>query len=231
MKTMVAALAMLFVLLAGRSADDSSSAMLGASHAATLRTTQRGADTQRPIVRVAGYRLYAAPKRLEKQCRRAQAHVRFPVLCPTLFPHAKDGTVPKTYAQWGDYPKNVISTWLYAGGNYGGEADRVNWSYNNPNFFFHFFVMQGRLSVSDLELAGDRYPQKFVGRRTITGHRGRLYTQVPYHICGCTFSGHVTFIWRQFGAIYAASLHRWAAKPTPAILAMLDALVAHLRRV
>lgn len=66
---------------------------------------------------------------------------------------------------------------------------------NNPNYFFHFFVDEGRLTANELNLTGMSHPQRALGSRTIAGHRGKLYDQVSYSICdGCSFTGHVTFI-------------------------------------
>jgi hypothetical protein len=178
---------------------------------------------------VAGYRLYPAPPRLASQCKAAQRHVSFPVLCPTLLPHARDGTVPSTFAAWADYPKAGIAPWLGVEGHYGVEGDPVYWNDNTPTWFFHFFVYEGKLDARQLNLTGVPYPQTFLGRHTIAGHRGALYDQVSYSICNeCSFTGHVTFIWHEHGVTYAASLHRWSARPDPSVLSILRALIAHL---
>jgi hypothetical protein len=193
-----------------------------------------------------GYWMYAAPPALARQCAKAQAHVRFRLLCPTYLPRSGDGAtsatasqlppgdggiVPKTFAQWADYPKPGISTWAYVGGTYGGgETDPHDWSGNNPNYFFHFFVQQGSLSWEALNLKGVAHPQRFLGVRKLGGHVGKLYDQVSYSACSdCSFTGHVTFAWRHAGTTYAASLHRWTARPTPSVIAVLAFLVAHLR--
>jgi hypothetical protein len=69
-----------------------------------------------------------------------------------------------------------------------------------------------------------------MGDRKIGGHVGELYDQVSYSICSdCSFTGHLTFVWHEAGTTYAASLHRWTARPTPGVLAVLDFLVAYLR--
>jgi hypothetical protein len=193
-----------------------------------------------------GYWMYPAPPALARQCKAAQRHVRFTPLCPSYLPRSGDGAtaatasqlppgdggvVPKTFAQWADYPKPGISTWAYVGGTYGGgETDPQDWSGNNPNYFFHFFVQQGSLSPKALNLAGVRHPQNFLGNRKMGGHVGKLYDQVSYSLCSdCSFTGHVTFVWKQAGTTYAASLHRWTARPTRSVLAVLAFLVAHLR--
>ena len=193
-----------------------------------------------------GYRLYPAPAAMRRQCERAQQHVRFVVLCPTVMPRTGDGAtsatasplpsgdagvVPKTFAEWGDYPKQGISSWLYVGGVYGGgETDPSDWADNNPNFFFHFFVDEGQLSARSLNLVGVSHPQHYLGTRTIAGHHGRLYDQVSYSLCSdCSFTGHVTFIWHVRGITYAASLHRWSVIPDHSVLAVLAALVKGLR--
>jgi hypothetical protein len=199
---------------------------------------------------VAGYRLYPAPTRLAAQCRRAQLHVRFTVLCPTLLPRTCEGTTaatacplprgdagiaPTTFAQWANYPADVVARWLYVGGIYGGgETDPVDWASNNPNYFFHFFIDEGALTNSQLDLIGSGSLQRFLGRRTIAGHPGRLFTQRSYSLCtgGCGFTGHLTFIWQQHGITYAASLHRWSANPLDtSVLAILTALIDHLQPV
>jgi hypothetical protein len=191
----------------------------------------RGIATQAAPVTAGGYRLYPAPTRLANQCRRAQAHVGFRVLCPTLLPRAKDGTRPNTYAQWADFPKDVKAAWLYAGGNYGLEADPQHWEWNNPNLFLHFVVLQGKLTATQLELSGFRPPQTVLGPRMVAGHRGMLYQQAAYRVCGCGFGGHITFVWHQNGATYAASLHRWSPKQSRSVLAVLTALIDHLEPV
>lgn len=197
---------------------------------------------------VAGYRLYPAPKQLAGQCRRAQRHVRFTILCPTVMPRSGDGVTaataaalpadavgiaPTTGVPWPGYPANVTAPWLYVAGIYGqAGTDPQNWSLNNPNYFFHFFVLEGKLSAEQLNLSGTMTHQQFLGRRTIGGHAGRLYSQVSYSLCrgDCGFTGHLTFVWRSHGATYAASLHRWSPDPTdPAVLAILSALIASLK--
>jgi hypothetical protein len=82
-----------------------------------------------------GYGLFPSPARLATQCRRAQRHVRFTVLCPTVMPRSGDGVTaatasplppgdagvePTTFAQWAGYPANVTARSLYVGGIYGG---------------------------------------------------------------------------------------------------------------
>lgn len=180
-------------------------------------------------VTAGGYRLYQAPKTLAKQCSAAQAHVRFTVLCPTLLPHAADGTVPSTFAQWANYPQNTIAPWLLVGGNYGSEGDPADWHANEPIWFFHFFMLEGKLNAKLLNLSGVAHPQRLLGHYTIAGHPGALYDQVSYSICpNCSFTGHVTFVWSQDNVTYAASLHRWSARPDPSTLGVLRALIAHL---
>lgn len=183
-------------------------------------------------VRAGGYRLYPVPKTLARQCAVAQSHVRFPVLCPTLLPHARDGTVPRTFAQWANYPQNTIAPWLLVGGSYGIEGDPTDWNGNEPIWFFHFFLLEGKLNAKLLDLSGVAYPQRLLGRHTIAGHSGELYDQVSYSVCpSCSFTGHVTFVWSQHGVTYAASLHRWSPRPNPSALAILRALIAHLSPV
>lgn len=187
------------------------------------------ADNVPRFVVAGGYRLYPAPPALVRQCSAAREHVRFTVLCPKLMPHARDGTVPRTFAQWANYPQNRIAQWLLVGGSYGTEGDPADWRANEPIWFFHFFVLEGKLDAKLLDLSGVPYPQRLLGRYTIAGHAGKLYDQVSYSICaGCSFTGHVTFVWSQRGVTYAASLHRWSARPSPSVLAVLRALVAHL---
>jgi len=193
-----------------------------------------------------GYWLYPAPSVLDRQCKTAQTHVRFTVLCPTFLPHSGDGAtaataselppgdggvVPKTFAQWAGFPKKGNATWLYVGGTYGGgETDPQDWSANNPNYFFHFFIEEGALDSKALNLSGVQHPQRLLGTRRIGGHTGKVYDQVSYSVCSdCSFTGHVTFVWQQNGTTYAASLHRWSARPSGSALAVLDSLVAHLR--
>jgi hypothetical protein len=204
-----------------------------------------GGQTPKRVL-AGGYWLYPAPPVLARQCRRAQKHVTFTVLCPTFLPRSGDGAtaatasqlppgdagvIAKTFAQWADYPKTGEATWVYVGGSYGGgETDPQDWSGNNPNYFFHFFVEEGRLISKALNLSRVSHPQRFLGTRRIDGHLGKLYDQVSYSVCSdCSFTGHLTFVWQQGGATYAASLHRWSARPSRSVLAVLDSLVAHLQ--
>jgi hypothetical protein len=211
----------------------------------------RAADTSGTVV-VAGYRLYPAPAPLAGQCRRAQKHVRFPVLCPTLMPRTCDavpaaracpelpqgdkGILPSTGAVWANESTGYtgIAPRMWVGGSYGTEGDPYDWTDNNPNYFFHFFVAEGNLSPLALGLRAET-PQRYLGRRRIAGHAGKLFTQVSYLLCqgpGCSYTGHLTFIWHQHGVTYAASLHRWSANPmNRTVLAILAALIAHLKRV
>jgi hypothetical protein len=186
-----------------------------------------------------GYRLDPAPRRLAAQCASAQRHVHFRVLCPGLLPRTGAGATPATAA---DLPRSEVGRvartsvlWKRApesvlvGATYGaGESDPGDWSFNNPNYFLHFFVEEGKVSAQELELVGVRPRQQRLGVRTIAGHRGELYDQVSYATCGCGYGGHVTFIWHGEGSVYAASLHRWSAKPNQSVMAVLAALVAHL---
>jgi hypothetical protein len=218
---------------------------LSAGVALLIAGAAEGAQTPKRLL-AGGYWLYPAPPVLAMQCTAAQKHVNFTVLCPTFLPRSGDGANPatasqlppgdagvvaKTFAQWADYPKAGDAAWLYVGGSYGGgETDPQDWSGNNPNYFFHFFVQEGTLSSKTLNLSGVPHPQRFFGRRTIGGHVGSLYDQVSYSICSdCSFTGHVTFVWQQHGVTYAASLHRWSARPSRSVLAVLDSIVAHLR--
>ena len=156
--------------------------------------------------------------------------------CPEL-PQGDKGIAPETFAVWANESVGYtgIAPWLYVGGSYGTEGDPYDWKDNNPNYFFHFFVDEGDLSPLRLGLrgtGGERPPQRFLGRRTIAGHPGKLYTEVSYLLCnvpGCGYTGHVTFVWHQHGVTYAASLHRWSANPmNRSVLAMLTALITHL---
>jgi hypothetical protein len=168
--------------------------------------------------------------------------VRFRVLCPTLMPRSGAGVTHATAADMPTGDTGIKPTtsvvvvperhrWLFVGGTYGaGETDPQNWSLNNPNYFFHFFVAEGHPSGRELELVGQN-PQKLVGRRHLGGHDGALYAQVSYAICGCGFGGHVTFIWTDDGATYAASLHRWSARPNRSELAILGVLISRLKPV
>lgn len=197
----------------------------GASGGSSLRAADAASTSPSRI------KLFAAPLRMATQCRRAQRHVTFVVLCPTAMPHARDGTQPATFAQWADYPKAVTAKWLYAGGTYGGsETDPQDWSGNSPDVFFHFFVFEGQLTAQLLNLRGVPHPQVFLGRRQLGGHTGNLYKQVSYSLCSeCSFTGHVTFIWKERGVTYAASLHRWSLQPSSQELNLLSDLIEHLR--
>lgn len=182
-------------------------------------------ETEEPIS-VAGYPLYAAPPQMRTKCRRAQARVRFRVLCATRLPRAKDGTRPRTYAEWADSHEGATrADWLYVGAGYSGSTDPEHWEWNDPDLFLHFVVFEGRLTPELIELSGTRYPQKLLGTRTLGGRRGKLYEQVCYAVCGCGLGGHYTFLWRENGTTYAASLHRWLEGPT---LRALAALILHL---
>jgi hypothetical protein len=187
------------------------------------RVVASKSDRRHSSVKIAGYRLYAAPTKLSRSCRQTQSRVTFPVLCPGVLPRARDGTRPRTYLERPD----SSSKWLYVGASYGSPYD-PHWEWNNPDLFLHFVVFEGKVPPNTLELSGTRHPQRLVGTRTLGGHRGKLYKQVPYAICGCGLGGHFTFIWNQNGVTYAASLHRWSPKPT---LRVLDALISQLKRV
>ena len=155
-------------------------------------------------------------------------------------PQGDKGLPPQTGATWADESRGNtgFARTVWVGGSYGTEQDPYNWSANNPNYFFHFFVAEGVFTPLYLGLRGvngGKPPQHFLGRRTIAGHVGKLYSQASYVLCGvpgCGYTGHVTFIWHQHGVTYAASLHRWSADPLdPSVLAILTTLIAHLRHV
>jgi hypothetical protein len=148
-------------------------------------------------------------------------------------PPGDAGTAATTFAQWAGFPTNVVARWLYTGGIYGGgETDPRDWNSNNPNYFFHFFVYEGKLSSGQMSLSGPGTLQRFLGSRVLAGHAGKLWTQVSYSRCkgACGFTGHLTFIWHHHGVAYAVSLHRWSADAlNKSVLAILEALIAHLR--
>lgn len=228
-KSAALAVAVMLGFLVGGASANSPLTRSSAAAPGESATSHWGTDATEPIIRVAGYRLYPAPADMRAKCLRAKPVVRFPVLCPTVLPRAKDGTKPRTYVDWADSHEGATrADWLYAGASYSGSSDPEHWEWNNPDFFLHFFVEQGRLTPRLLDLTGTRYPQKLLGTRTLGGHHGKLYEQVSYAVCGCGFGGHYTFVWRQNGVKYAASLHRWLPKPT---LRVLEALILHLKPV
>jgi hypothetical protein len=152
-------------------------------------------------------------------------------------PPGDAGVAATTFAELDDYPRNWIAPWMFVGGSYGGgETDPNDWTTNNPNYFFHFFLYEGTLSPELLNLSGVKTPLRLLEKRTLAGHTGSLYTQVSFSLCkgtsGCDFTGHLTFIWHAHGITYAASLHRWSANPlNPSVLAVLTSLIAHLKPV
>jgi hypothetical protein len=195
----------------------------------------QAADDSRPAahtrrspkpIRVAGQRLYPAPRRVRKACAAAQAAVQFPVLCPTILPRAADGTYPSVFYRV--EPDGADQTsWLNFSAGYGVPANEIQ--LNTPRFFLHFVLMEGNPPQERLELSGTPYPQRLVGARTLGGRPGRLYVQpASYERCHCGFAGHYTFIWQEGGITYAASLHRWDRKAT---ISVLGALIAYLRPV
>ena len=98
-----------------------------------------------------------------------------------------------------------------------------------PASFLPFAMLGGRYvaeAVSLHGLSGTVPLQRLIGRRTIAGHHGLLYSGLPYQHGGGEFGSHYTFIWPQGRWRYAASLHSW--KPHPASLGVLTALIASL---
>lgn len=159
---------------------------------------------------VAGYELKPLPVAARAECRRTQGAVAFPLLCPRYLPRAADGTVARVSAR---VSGRSGSAWASVSFGYGVGLDPEHWEWNNPDLFLHFVVFAGAIPDAALELRGS-HPQQVVARRTLGGHSGILYGQVSYAECGCGLGGHYTFVWRERGVRYAASLHRWRPQPT-----------------
>jgi hypothetical protein len=99
-----------------------------------------------------------------------------------------------------------------------------------PVRFMHFEMLGGR-GVGDVlrlqSLASTNHPyQHFIGTRTIAGHRGHLYFGLPYNRGGGQYGSHYTFVWKQAGTRYAASLHSWV--PHTATIKLLTDIIGHV---
>lgn len=183
-----------------------------------------------------GIRLWPLTPREHAACSRLAASKPFPVVCPTLLPRPLPAAPPTPI---GVYTFPICRAYGKPSGCplydfallYGAPDERPGHAASNtPPAFLHFELLGGR-DIEDAvgvhTLSGTRRLQRPLGRRTIAGHRGRLYLGLPYDRGGGELGSHYTFVWREGRWGYAASLHSW--KPHTATLTVLAAIVAHLR--
>ena len=169
-------------------------------------------------------------------CIRLAASKPLPVICPTVLPRPLPAA-PATPI--GVHTFHVCQAFGMPSGCplydfavlYGAPDERPGHAASNtPLAFLHFEILGGRridAAVDVHGLSGDRRLQRPLGSRTIAGHRGRLYFGLPYSEGGGEYGSHYTFVWRQGGWGYAASLHSWT--PHTQTLAVLAAILADLK--
>lgn len=190
-----------------------------------------------PVI-AAGFRLRPLTPPELGACRRLAAAKPVAVRCPTLLPRPRETDPPIPI---GVYTFPVCHALVKGRGCplydlavlYGAPNEsRGHAAQNTPARFLHFELLGGRYVSAALSLHGlsGTHPlQRLVGTRTIAGHRGHLYFGLPYGRGGGEYGSHYTFVWRQAGWRYAASLHSW--RPHRQTLAVLAAILARLRRV
>ena len=178
-----------------------------------------------------GYRLYPAPAVLARQCStgpstRAVHHAlpNIDAACPRRNCAEHLCAVGELSAE---HDRALASRWRELRG---GRRRSRRLASERADLVLPLLPVRRKAERKLLNLSRVPYPQRLLGRYTIAGHFGKLYDQVSYSICASfSFTGHVTFVWSQRGVTYAASLHRWSARPTsPSVLAVLRALVTHL---
>ena len=173
---------------------------------------------------VAGIELYPAPSPIRGACRRAQAHSRVPILCPTVLPRPERSaaeayrpgtpTAPLTTYQIRASRRGSV---LGLGFEYNAETPN-DLPRDRPERFLHF-VVQGQ---------GERLmgPRPRTARPAVLGgKRGSLAPATSARYGGSYFGNHVRLFWREGGVAYAATLHGFGGGTT----ALLGALIATLR--
>lgn len=207
----------------------------GSSPAPAVTTPASTApSTSGPIAE--GIRLWPLTRGERGACARLAASKSLTVICPAVLPRPLPAAPPTPI---GVYTFPVCRASGKPSGCplydfavlYGAPDERPGHAaYNTPPAFLHFELLGGR-DIADAvgvhTLSGTRRLQHPLGRRTIAGHRGRLYFGLPYDEGGGELGSHYTFVWRQGGWGYAASLHSWT--PHKDALALLAAIVAHLQ--
>ncbi len=119
---------------------------------------------------------------------------------------------------------------------YGGPSDEVGppshphpAQTHTPRRFLHLVLGGGRFRLAQVAIA-QRYPggvmtARMLGWTRLGGRAGELWLGRPWPVGG-VFGGHLTFVWRQRGVHYFASLHAWV--PRRQTRAALGRIVASL---
>lgn len=157
-------------------------------------------------------RLWPVTAEIVRACQDAEAQVRYPVLCPSVLPRATRGLD----AAFRPHPLRVafarpdLIDVGYGGGYEDGDLGR-----NHPRRFLHVEVGRAR------GLPANAAPARLGGRRGryAPAVSAGLGGQGPY------YGNHVSFVWRQGGFRYVATLHAFG----PGTRALLGRIVAGLR--
>jgi hypothetical protein len=171
---------------------------------------------------------FPTPARVLVRCRRSQARVSFPVLCPRR--------LPRPFIGWPGSKAPRVTAYLLAGGvgiAYGGpwEPDsgpdwRLHLWRNRPCCFLHFEVF--RRSASARSIPDGARPA------TLGGRHGLLKDATSWGLASPSgdylyWPNHTRFLWRERGVDYVASLHRFGSLRETRTL--LGRLIGELRPV
>jgi hypothetical protein len=208
----------------------------------------RTAPDPAPASALAPVRLLPTPARVLTQCRLAQAHSRFPILCPARLPRPfigwpRNDRPPEPSAERLPAPG---TSWRsrsdpryrkrQAGGlsiGYGApwEPDsgpdwRLHLWRNRPCCFLHFEVFRRAEGLQHIP-AGVR-------PATLGGRRGLIKDATSYGLASrendyLYFANHTRFLWHEDGVAYVATLHRFGTKQEGRVL--LGRLIRELRPV
>jgi YVTN family beta-propeller protein len=165
-------------------------------------------------------RLAPPPARVLETCRRLQADVLFPVLCPTLLPYPLLGWPGRATPVVGASQSGLTLDIGY-GGPWESEPIKPHLWRNRPCCFLHF-VVGARARTGGYSA---RWVPATAERRVLGGIAGRLLPADGARFQDFYFGNHVRFFFRRKGVEYVATLHTFGNRPTTALLGLL---LAHL---